>query len=134
MNLGSVHGLVYGLVHCLVYGTWFMVSLTLFDRMVFHVVEDRDDPIGTGNFVLLLTKVCRLGAHFMYLVTKVCQLAPRQGRAGRAPSPTACEPTGTSWTLATFRLGGTWHTLVTNNPKDLCVTHSVNTHNFGIPH
>ena len=25
------------------------------------VFEDRDDPIGTGYFVLLLTKVCQLG-------------------------------------------------------------------------
>ena len=100
--------------------------LTLFDQ-IGNCVANTCDPIGTWYFVLLLTKVCQLGCALHVSGDQVCQLVPRQGRAGRAPSPAACEPTGTSWTLSTLRLGDTWHTLVTNNPKDLCVTHSVNT-------
>ena len=44
--------------------------LTLLHRF-FCVVGDRDDPIGTGYFVLLLTLMCQLGC-----VLYLC--APRQ--------------------------------------------------------
>ena len=60
-----------------------LCTLTLFDRIGNRVANTQCDPIGTQDFVLLLTK----DVHFMSLVTKVCQLAPRQGRAGRAPCP-----------------------------------------------
>ena len=63
------------------------VSLTLFDRMVFHVVGDRDVPIGTGYFVLLLTKVCQLGCALHVSGDQGVPIGPQagQGRQGSLP-------------------------------------------------
>ena len=63
--------------------------------MVFHVVGDRDDPIGTGYFVLLLTKVCQLGCSLHVSTSRDVPVGPL---VGWAPSTTACVPVGTSWT------------------------------------
>ena len=56
--------------------------LTLFDRMVFHVVGDRDDPIGTQDFVLLFPKVCHVS-----LAVNV--LDDQGGTGGTRPPPHA---------------------------------------------
>ena len=61
--------------------------LTLFDRMVFHVVGDRDVPIGTGYFVLLLPKVCQLGCALHVSGDQGVPIGPQagQGRQGSLP-------------------------------------------------
>ena len=64
-----------------------LAPLTLFDRMVFHVVGDRDVPIGTGYFVLLQTKVCQLGCALHVSGDQGVPIGPQagQGRQGSLP-------------------------------------------------
>ena len=75
--------------------------LTLFDRMVFHVVGDRDVPIGTGYFVLLQTKVCQLGCALHVSGDQGVPIGPQagQGRQGSLP----------------YWLGANWHNLDISN-------------------
>ena len=60
-------------------------TLTLFDRMVFHVVGDRDVPIGTGYFVLLLPKVCQLGCALHVSGDQGVPIGPQAGQGRGLP-------------------------------------------------
>ena len=50
--------------------------LTLLHRF-FCVVGDRDDPIGTGYFVLLLTLMCQLGCVLYFCAPRNVTLGPQ---------------------------------------------------------
>ena len=53
--------------------------------MVFHVVGDRDVPIGTGYFVLLLTKVCQLGCALHVSGDQGVPIGPQAGQGRGLP-------------------------------------------------
>ena len=53
--------------------------------MVFHVVKDRGDPIGTGYFVLLLPKVCQLGCALHVSGDQGVPIGPQAGLPSLLP-------------------------------------------------
>ena len=69
--------------------------------MVFHVVGDRDVPIGTGYFVLLQTKVCQLGCALHVSGDQGVPIGPQAGQGRQSSLP--------------YWLGANWHTLDISN-------------------
>ena len=66
--------------------------LTLLHRF-FCVVGDRDDPIGTGYFVLLQTKVCQLGCALHVSGDQGVPIGPQAGQGRGLPPllPAVCQ-------------------------------------------